>query len=130
MAEQNKIWTDQRVELVVGNLLRAGVLLAASIILAGGIIYLVRHGRESAEYSVFQGEPKDLCSPTGIVKNALAFKGRGLIQFGLLVLIATPVFRVIFSAYAFYRQKDWTYVFITLTVLTILLFSFLSGEAG
>jgi uncharacterized membrane protein len=56
----------------------------------------------------------------GIVKNALSFHGRGLIQLGLLILIATPVSRVFFSIIAFVRQRDITYIIVTVTVLIIL----------
>jgi len=37
-------WTDQSVETIIGNLLRAGVLLAAAIVAFGGAIFLARHG--------------------------------------------------------------------------------------
>jgi uncharacterized membrane protein len=46
-----------------------------------------------------------------------------MIQLGLLFLIATPVARVAFSVYAFMRERDKTYVIITLIVLAILLYS-------
>jgi uncharacterized membrane protein len=47
---------------------------------------------------------------------------------GLLLLVATPVARVIFSAIAFALEGDRTYVVITLVVLALLLFSLLSGN--
>ncbi len=55
-----------------------------------------------------------------ILKEALNFKGRDIIQLGLLVLIATPVARVIFSLIGFLFEKDWIYVAITFIVLIIL----------
>jgi uncharacterized membrane protein len=57
------------------------------------------------------------------VASALRFSSRGVIQLGLLLLVATPVARVIFSVFAFARQRDFTYVVITLIVLGVLLFS-------
>jgi uncharacterized membrane protein len=119
-------WTDQQVEQVIGNLLRYGVLTAALVTLAGGIVYLARHGSEPADHRLFVGEPADLRTVSGIVADALAFRGRGLIQLGLLLLIATPVARVAFSAYAFLRQRDYLYVAITLLVLAVLLVSLFS----
>ena len=53
------------------------------------------------------------------------FQCRGIIQFGLVLLIATPVARVAFSVAAFALQRDNTYVAITLIVLAVLLFSLL-----
>ena len=120
--------TDQQVDQSLGNLLRAGVVLAAVTVLGGGVLYLARHGTEPTDYRVFQGEPADLCSPIGIVADALALQGRGLIQLGLLLLIATPVARVAFSVFAFARQRDAIYVAATLTVLALLLYSLFSAH--
>jgi uncharacterized membrane protein len=123
-------WSDERVEQIVGNLLRAGVVLAATVVAVGGVIYLARHGREPAGHHTFEGEPADFRSVTGIVENARHLGGRGIIQLGLLLLIATPVARVVFSVFAFARQRDSTYVGITLIVLCILLYSLFSGRLG
>ena len=90
-------WTDQYVEEWIGNLLRVGVTLAAAVVLFGGSVYLLRHGREVPQFNVFKGEPTNLRTVPGIVKDVLAFRGRGMIQLGLLLLIATPVARVAFS---------------------------------
>jgi uncharacterized membrane protein len=77
------------VEEIVGNLLRVGVIVAAVVVLSGGILYLFRYGSSLPQYQVFQGEPADLRSISGIVMDALALRRRGVIQFGLLLLIAT-----------------------------------------
>ena len=66
---------------------------------------------------------------SGIVRGALGMSGRAIIQLGLLLLIATPVARVLFSAIAFALEHDYVYVFITLIVLGILLYS-LFGSSG
>ncbi len=132
MATEPRGWTDQQVEQVVGNLLRAGVLLAAAVVLAGGILYLVQHGGEQVDvqkrYAVFNGQPPELCSPVGVVQDALTGNSHGIIQLGLLLLIATPVARVLFSAYAFFREHDYTYVVVTLIVLAVLLYSLFFSE--
>jgi uncharacterized membrane protein len=122
--------TDQQLENLVGNLLRTGVTLAAFVVLCGGIIYLARHGHEPANYRVFQGEPSDLKSVSGIVRFAFGFHGRGIIQFGLLLLIATPVFRVALSIWGFAAERDRMYMLFTTIVLAVLLYSLLgSGSA-
>jgi uncharacterized membrane protein len=126
MSSPKHPWTDQRVEEIVGNLLRAGVLLAAIAVSAGGLVYLVRYGGTTPDYRVFHGEPADLRSVSGIVTDALEWRSRGVIQLGLLLLVATPVARVAFSIFAFAHQRDLTYVFITSIVLGILLYSLAS----
>jgi uncharacterized membrane protein len=76
---------------------------------------------------VFQGEPEELRTVPGIIHEALALHGRGLIQFGLLILIATPIARVAFSVVAFLYQRDWIYVAVTVVVLGLLVYSLLGG---
>ena len=120
---QTNPWTDRRVEDIIGNLLRAGVLLSAFVVLSGGVVFLLRHGQSSTDYRTFRGEPSELRHIGGIVRGALEFSGRGLIQLGLLLLIATPVARVAFSIFGFAEERDWMYVGFTAIVLVILLYS-------
>lgn len=107
----------------MGNLLRSGVMLAATIVLVGGIAYLIQDGATTPHYRVFRGEPADLRHISGIIADALELRSRGLIQFGLLLLVATPIARVVFSVFAFARQRDLTYVGLTLIVLCVLIYS-------
>lgn len=127
MMDSKPAWSEQQVEEVVGNLLRGGVTLAVVVVLAGGILYLIRYGATLPDYRVFHGEPADLRSVSGIVKDALELRSRGIIQLGLLLLIATPVARVAFSVVAFILQRDRLYVVVTLIVLGVLLYSLVGG---
>jgi uncharacterized membrane protein len=127
MSSSKRTWTEQQLENIVGNLLRVGVMLAAVVVFGGGALYLIRHGASSPDYRVFHGEPADLRSVPGVVTEALSLQGRGIIQLGLLLLIATPIARVAFSVFAFAQQRDRTYVVVTLVVFGILLYSLLGG---
>jgi uncharacterized membrane protein len=117
------VWTDREVEDLVGNLLRAGVLLSGFVVFCGGVVYLARHGSELADYRVFHGEPSDLRTIPGVLREALSFQGRGIIQLGLLLLIATPVARVGLSILGFAAERDQMYVGFATIVLVILLYS-------
>lgn len=128
MDPSSAAWNDQRVEGIVARLLRAGVLLAAAVVILGGAIFLVRHGREIPHYGVFVGEPKELRTIAGILRLSASFRGRNIIQLGLLILIATPVVRVAFSIIAFALERDRLYVGITLVVFAVLLFSLSGGH--
>lgn len=123
-------WTDQKVETMIGNLLRAGVSISAFVVSVGGIIYLVRHGNSPADYRIFQGEPSDLRHVRGIIGEALSFSARGIIQLGLILLIATPVARVVFSIIGFAEERDRMYVVFASLVLAILLCSLLGSGAS
>jgi uncharacterized membrane protein len=127
VAESRPGWTDEQVEQLVGRLLQAGVMLSAGVVLLGAIVYLIQHGGERPNYRVFHGEPAALRTFLGIGDEALHFHDLGLIQFGLLLLIATPVARVALTVYAFLRQRDHVYTAVTLFVLGVLVYSLLSG---
>ena len=118
----------QKMDVIVGNLLRAGVVLSGAIVFLGGIVYLVRHGAETPAYHVFRGEPSDLRGVPGILRDVLGRRGRGIIQLGLLLLIATPVARVAYLIYAFARQKDRLYTVVALVVLLLLAYGLSGGR--
>jgi uncharacterized membrane protein len=120
--------SDEQVEQFIGNLLRTGVILAALVVLAGGVRFLARHGDEPRrDYQQFREESAERRGPVAIVRDAGTLQSGGLIQLGLLLLIATPVARVVFSVFAFARQRDLLYVLVTLIVLVVLLSSLFSG---
>ncbi len=121
-------WTDERLDQWIGNLLRAGVIVAALVALGGGVLYMVKYGAQVGHYHVFRGEPTDLRSVNGILSDALSLRSRGLSQLGLLLLIATPIARVVLSAIVFFLERDYRYVLITVIVLAVLVFSLLGGQ--
>lgn len=123
--EKPNRWTDYRMEQIIGNLLRAGVVIAAAVVFVGGVMYLVQHGSAAPDYHTFHAVPDNLRSLPGIMHEAMALQSRGIIQLGLLLLVLTPVSRVAFSAIGFLEERDRMYVIITLIVLSVLLFSLL-----
>lgn len=116
-------WTDEKTEELVGKLLRWGVTSAAVIVLAGATVYLLGHGLQPANYRVFAGEPSDMREWRGIIHEAIQGRGRAIIQLGLLVLLLTPVARVVFAAFAFAMERDLFYVGVSIFVFLVLLYS-------
>ncbi|MGA8273373.1 MAG: DUF1634 domain-containing protein [Candidatus Sulfotelmatobacter sp.] len=127
-ASSERSWTDKRMEIFIGGLLRGGVMASALIVVIGAAVYLARHGRAPVDYRTFRGEPSDLRTVSGIFHEVLTLRGRGIIQFGLLFLIATPVARVAFSIFGFAEEHDRLYVIVASIVLLILAWS-LVGSA-
>lgn len=123
-------WKDRKIEVVLGNLLRIGVLLSAAVVLLGACIYLSRHAHEPADYRIFRGEPSEYRTIPGVIRSVINDRGRGWIQLGLLLLIATPIARVAFSFAGFMLERDRMYVVFTLIVLAILLYSLLGSGIG
>ena len=122
-----KTSSEQQLENLLSNLLKYGVLIASAVVLLGGILYLIRHGAEPAEYQFFRGTPSEFCSPTGVVKAAFSGSSGGIIQLGLLLLIAIPIVRVIVSLFAFIRRRDLIYIIVNLFVLAALTYSLIGA---
>lgn len=127
MIPVNDDQSDQQFDLLLARVLQTGVLASAAVVSCGALIYLARHGGQQPAYHAFVGEPGDLRSVGGSILEAVALSGRGLIQCGLLLLIATPLARVMFSLIGFLRARDWLYVGITLVVLVLLTYSLATG---
>lgn len=109
--------TDQRLEELIGNLLRAGVILAAVVVLAGGLWYLADNRGPVPSYGHFKPNVQ------GFQAVATLPKPEALILIGLVLLILTPIARVVFAMVGFALEHDRTYVIITIVVLVVLLYS-------
>ncbi len=131
--DQKPGWANQeveeQVEREISDVLRGGLVIASVIVLAGAAVYLFRHGGERPDFRVFRSQPAELRSIEGILRASWRGSGSGLIQLGLLVLLATPVARVALSVVAFARQRDAFYVLVTLIVLAVLLYSIVGGRS-
>jgi len=115
---------DRRLEIAMGHMLRIGVTLAALVVLAGGVLYLARTGGPAPDYSHFTAiaNPDPLGS---IVEGTAHLNSRSLIQLGILLLIATPVCRVLFGVVGFALLRDRFYVMVSAVVLAVLIYSLL-----
>ena len=120
---------EHRVELMVGTLLRWGVLLAAAVTALGGVLLLLTQGSARMDFHRFAGEPGALASLTGIARGALALDPASVVQLGVVLLIATPIARVMLTLGAFLHERDRLYTVITALVLGILLYGLLGGHA-
>src|SRR5438132_1684126 len=109
-------WTDRQIDLIISAILRVGMLLACAITFFGAVLYLLAHGGDSPQLSVFHETPS-LRTVSGIVTGALQGYGECIMQLGVLLLLMTPIARVAFAGFAFAQQRDRTYVFISLIVL-------------
>ncbi|GKX68180.1 DUF1634 domain-containing protein [Inconstantimicrobium mannanitabidum] len=108
-------------EIIISKFLKIGVLLSAFIIFIGFAMFLVT-GDSGYANNTFPTNPGD------IFKGLIQLKSYAIILTGLLLLIATPVFRVGVSIIVFIKEKDYLYVKITSLVFLILLISFALGK--
>ena len=115
---------DTDLERVIGGLLRYGVLASSLVVLAGGIVYLIRHGGQLPQYHEFRGEPDKMKKPVLMWEAVWRGEGRPLIQLGLLILVATPIARILFSFVGYLLEKDYLYAVLTVIVLLVILLNF------
>ncbi len=122
-----KKWTDEYIENAVANILHYGVLLAGLVVVIGLSVVLLRHGinMPTPNYGSFKGEAKSLTSITGIAKGLWQFRGKAIVELGIITLVATPIARVAYSIVGYIGQKDRVYTAISSIVLAVLLVSIL-----
>jgi uncharacterized membrane protein len=116
-------WTDLRIEILVGIMLRTGVLSAAAIVLTGGILYLAHSHGPRPDYAHFQAQPAHFTTIAGILHGVTTLDPESIIMLGLLVLIATPIARVVMCIVGFLFERDHLYSVVSAIVLAILLYS-------
>ena len=79
------------------------------------------------DYTVFHSEPSSLTTIKGIFAGLLQFQAKNWIQVGVLVLMLTPIIRILLSLIDFARERDWLYVSITAIVFLVILSNSLTG---
>jgi uncharacterized membrane protein len=122
-----KTHEDFVLEQRLGMLLRGGVILSAAVTLIGGIMYLAVHGSSPVSYHMFAGEPESLRTVGGVLSGVARGESISIIQLGVLLLIATPITRVLISVIGFARERDWMYVVFSLIVLVLLSYGLVHG---
>lgn len=122
--------SDQDLDLSVAAMLRIGVSVAALVVLVGGCVLLARSWSSVPAYRQFHPADPALTTFSGIVRGVRRFDSRSVIQLGLVLLILTPVARVVLCVVGFARQRDKLYVAISCLVLAVLLYSLAKGHAG
>ena len=122
-----RVITDKQMETSIGRMLRVGVIISAAIVFLGGIIYLRQPLTKAPDYSHFVAERESLPNLVQVLQGAAHLNSGSIIQLGILLLIATPITRVVFCIAGFARQKDRLYVLISSSVLIILIYSLFQG---
>jgi len=83
----------QRLETTIGEVLRFGTITSSTMFALGLVMTLAHYQPAVAQL---------------------------LLVAGLVILLATPVMRVIVSVIEYVRERDWTFVLLTLIVLLAL----------
>ncbi|BBE42172.1 DUF1634 domain-containing protein [Conexivisphaera calida] len=108
-------------DYLIGMALRYGVILSVALLIIG-IALLARDGAGAGEV-LGAGSPLNtsVIQVPAILSGIPSLNPLSFIVLGLVVLIATPVLRVVLGIISFARERDRLYVFITSIVLMNLL---------
>lgn len=104
------------------------IILAAGLIIIGIVnpeAYVARVRLIQANGASF---PKERWVP--LVKEAFEGQPRPLLMLGLLVLTLVPLGRVAFTFFFFLKQRDVPFIFLTATVLLLLVLGVVLGRVG
>jgi len=115
--------TDQELDISIAKMLLFGIIVSAIVVLIGASLELRNRSLATPDYSHFHATAVSLRSIAGVMHSAFHLNADGVIQLGLLLLIATPIARVVFCVIGFARQRDILYVAISSFVLVILFYS-------
>jgi uncharacterized membrane protein len=116
--EKHEIEHTRELNEVVHRMLVIGLLASTAMMLAGVVLALVRHRSLTTTTPDFGST----------WERIEALRPSGFLALGILILIATPIFRVLGAFVTFSYERDWRYAGLTLIVLLVLAASLLVGK--
>lgn len=117
-AEGDAVRRTHNLNEVVHHVLIFGLALSTVLIVIGLGLDLVDHRQV----------PTNVPGFLEALHRTAALRPSGFLTLGLLVLVATPILRVIGSTLAFLYERDWRYAAITFFVLVVVSLSLLLGQ--
>lgn len=123
--KQAKLSENVSLDIILSRVLQTGLLISLLITVCGGISLLWQRGGEEVNYEFFVGAPVTLRHLLTIVSEAVRFKALAFTQLGIMLMIITPILRVLSCVILFAAQRDRLYVVLSLFVLMILTTSLL-----
>ena len=108
--------------LWIGRIMLGCISISVLIILYGLLCYLYQHGHDTVDFSVFRGEPEKLDTFRGIWYQVRQVNPLGIMQFGLVTVVAGQIIRVLLTGAIFVISKEiWMSVF-TVIILVMMLY--------
>ncbi|AYN01690.1 DUF1634 domain-containing protein [Chryseobacterium sp. 3008163] len=124
-----KHFTDVDLNRSVGNLLRLGVILSVITSLIGFVKLFMEGFKMPRKYKLLDMGTSSEKVWSHFWETLCKGEGMAIIQLGILMLIFTPLMRIIFALIGYLKEKDYTYVIISSIVLIIMVISFITGYA-
>lgn len=124
-----KDFTDVDLNRSVGNLLRLGVILSVVTSLIGFVKLFMEGFEMPRKYKLLDMGTSSDKVWSHFWETLCKGEGMAIIQLGILMLIFTPLMRIIFALIGYLKEKDYVYVIISSIVLAIMAISFFTGYA-
>jgi uncharacterized membrane protein len=124
-----KNFTDVDLNRSVGNLLRLGVILSVITSLIGFVKLFTEGFKMPRKYKLLDMGTSSEKVWGYFWETLCKGEGMAIIQLGILMLIFTPLMRIIFALIGYLKEKDYIYVVISSIVLAIMAISFFTGYA-
>ncbi len=100
------------VERLIGRLLVWLTYISVGLLVAGVVLMLVeRH---------LAPRPSSPFDPASIVADVTALRPVGFLWLGLMMVIATPILRVLVAGLGYARDRDWTMVLVAIGILVVI----------
>jgi uncharacterized membrane protein len=115
---------ERALERAVSRMLAGGVLASGALIVAGFLLYAMQPARWSAPEPMLRGA----WALPALVRDPLdPFL---YLYTGLVLLMLTPVARVLVTAAGFARARDWRFTIISLAVFIVIVLSIVLSITG
>jgi len=106
-------------EALIGRLLVAMTYVAVTLLIVGVVLLL------AAGTSPLSGGPAFQIGE--IVPDILALRPAGFIWLGLLVVLATPIVRVVVAGFGYGRAREWPMVGVAIGILIVIAVAILTA---
>tara|TARA_R110000868_G_scaffold244441_1_gene500747 strand:+ start:2404 stop:2766 length:363 start_codon:yes stop_codon:yes gene_type:complete len=103
-------------------ILQLGIFLSIALVLSGGLWFLVQHGNEPLLHNAYLATRYDIDIIT-IWQSPRLFSPIGLIELGLLVLVAAQVLRVALLGCYYALIRDHWLMSFSFFILVVILYS-------
>ena len=121
---------DTRVEMALGRLLTVATGIAGVVLLVGVVWQVARMpGAARTRYEVFEPAADGRYGLGALVQSVMKLEPHAVMLLGVLLLVLTPMARVVFTLVAFAVRRDWMYVVMTGVVLAVLAYGVFGSGA-
>lgn len=113
----------KKIEISMSVILTIGMLLSSCLVILGGTSFLIQHGSENILTQFIQSDLYHT-NINMILNDVSGFSSIGIIELGILVLVATQIIRVAMLVCFYGITRDYWFSCISLFILIVLVYSF------